>query len=117
MLPKLRRKERKVRLKKPGQRLRSAKHLAWVREHYCAVSGDMHEGGYEAHHVKTRGAGGGDEWAICLCAKHHRQLHDMGRQSFAARHGLHLEVMAQAFAFKSPDPAIREASRTMLEAE
>ena len=119
-LPRLRQKPRKRRFIKDGQRVRSAKHLNWVRKHFCAVSDTQHMGGYEAHHVKTKGAGGGDEWAICLCAGHHREIHDIGRQSFAARHAVDLDVMAREFAEKSPDPRVRAAAKVyndVLESE
>ena len=54
-------------------------HLAWVRKRFdCAVAARIPErpcwGGIEAHHVRTRGAGGGDEQVVPLCRGHHAQL-------------------------------------------
>ena len=53
-------------------------HTKWVRGHECAVAGRAPErpcwGRIEAHHVRTRGAGGGDEQVVPLCQGHHAQL-------------------------------------------
>jgi len=40
------------------------------------------------HHIRTRGAGGKDEAGnlLALCALHHRQVHDAGADTFAARY-------------------------------
>lgn len=121
MLPRLRRKPRKEpRLRKPGQRLKSTKHRAWVRKHECSVGNGPGvlacEGPIHAHHVKTRGAGGGDEWAVSLCAWHHDRFHANGRETFRQTYGVDLEQMAQEFASRSPDKAIREAARAMQSA-
>lgn len=40
----------------------------------------------EAHHTKTKGAGGGDDTAIPLCLMHHRERHDQGRKTFAIKY-------------------------------
>lgn len=120
MLPRMRKKPRKEPgLKKPGRPLRSPSHRAWVRRHVCCVPvcGDER---VEAHHVKTRGAGGGDEWCVSLCGWHHVgsdwSFHMMGRHSFAAYYGVDLFALAREFAAASPDPAIREAAKTMQSA-
>lgn len=38
----------------------------------------------EAHHIRTRGAGGSDdpENVMWLCRRHHREIHSMGRDAF-----------------------------------
>ncbi len=64
-------------------------HMKWVRGHECAVAGKgvigplgtfagFHEcqGRMEAHHVSTRGAGGGDEQVVPLCSLAHKNIHD-----------------------------------------
>lgn len=61
-------------------------HVQWVRGHECAVQGKGTGkfecfGRIEAHHVKTRGAGGGDEQVIPLCQFHHSQLDSPGWSS------------------------------------
>lgn len=40
------------------------------------------------HHIRTRGAGGKDDAGnlLALCALHHRQVHDAGADTFAARY-------------------------------
>jgi len=42
----------------------------------------------EAHHIRTRGAGGSDdpENVMWLCGRHHREIHAMGRDSFFAQY-------------------------------
>lgn len=50
----------------------------------------------EPHHLRGKGLGGGtglkpsDLSAIPLCSKHHRELHDIGIESFEKLHGLDL---------------------------
>jgi hypothetical protein len=48
----------------------------------------------EAHHVTTRGAGGGDETAVPLCSDAHKRVHDMGVISFQARYKVDLDSIA-----------------------
>lgn len=107
-LPRLQRKPRKVKLVKPNGRLRSPKHRAWVRKHQCAVGNAICDWRIDAHHVKTRGAGGGDEWCVSLCRYHHQAFHNLGRHT-----GVDLFALAQEFAQGSPDPRIKEAAKTM----
>jgi hypothetical protein len=40
------------------------------------------------HHIRTRGAGGRDDAGnlLALCVAHHRQVHDAGADTFAARY-------------------------------
>lgn len=63
----------------------------WVRLLRCLVCGD-HE--VEAHHVKTRGAGGTSEHLVPFCTAHHRQYHDQGRETFEATHDIDLTLEA-----------------------
>lgn len=48
----------------------------------CGVSSDA------PHHLRTRGAGGKDtpDNLLSLCTVHHRQAHDAGVRTFAARY-------------------------------
>ena len=48
----------------------------------CEVCGI--EEGTVAHHIKTVGAGGDDvpENLMCLCAKHHTEIHKIGKKTF-----------------------------------
>ena len=71
--------------------MKNAKYLEYVREKPCAVC--MHgvtpcDGPIQAHHLLRpwsgkRGMGmkAGDENAIPLCAKHHRELHNRGDEN------------------------------------
>jgi hypothetical protein len=49
-------------------------------------------------HVVSRGAGGTDSDVVPLCKFHHREQHDIGIQSFQARHNIVLEVVAAELA-------------------
>ena len=65
-------------------------HRQWVAGHYCCIAGrvakegpmagEVHvcEGRIDPHHVKTRGAGGGDEQVAPLCRRAHNQLDSPG---------------------------------------
>jgi hypothetical protein len=55
------------------------------------------EGKVEAHHVRTRGAGGTAADLVGLCALHHWRLHHIGRQSFDRMYGLELEKLATEY--------------------
>lgn len=51
----------------------------------CVVCGDV---ATEVHHVKTRGAGGGDEdWNLLpICRRCHVDIHKAGLYTFSRRH-------------------------------
>lgn len=78
------------------ERLRSPRHLAWVRTLPCSVPGcdsdDIH-----AHHVR-KGAGIGlkpaDGNCTPLCFEHHAEIHLNGSRTFEIRHGVDLSVIA-----------------------
>lgn len=62
-------------------RVRSAKHLAWVRTQGCLICGGLSH----AHHLMTAqpsamGLKSGDDYAVPLCPEHHRQLHEHGNE-------------------------------------
>ncbi len=78
------------------ERLRSPRHLQWLRTLPCSVpgcAGDM----IEAHHVR-KGAGMGrkpaDGNCAPLCRDHHTEGHTLGWRSFEVRHGLDLSAIA-----------------------
>lgn len=81
-------------------------HLRWVRGHECCVAGKLAhpkcEGRIEAHHVTTRGAGGGDEQVVSLCSLAHANVHALGRESFAKVYGVDLVKLAAEFWKQSP---------------
>ena len=49
----------------------------------------------EAAHVRSRGAGGGDDQVVPLCGTHHREAHRIGHKSFEKRHGIDLAYEAK----------------------
>lgn len=63
-------------------------YLRFVRSHLCLVPGCQRKA--EAHHVTTRGAGGGDYTAAPLCRDHHAALHNVGLVAFEDAHALNL---------------------------
>lgn len=71
---------------KVKKRTQDPQYLAEVRTKLCFACGI--EGRSEAHHVLSRGAGGGDDWfnVIPLCSDHHtagpRAWHKIGPISF-----------------------------------
>lgn len=83
-------------------------HRSFVKRHQCAVKG-CEEGPVEFHHVKTRGAGGGDEFGVPLCARHHKEFHDIGIATFEAKHRIDLRALAAEFVRRTTDKALREA--------
>ena len=67
---------------------------AYIRGLPCLI-GVLCLGPVEAHHVRTRGAGGADRAnLIPLCGRHHAEWHTIGRQSFQRRWGL--DAVAEA---------------------
>ena len=66
-----------------------------ARRGACAVPGCKSPPPQEPAHVRSRGAGGHD-WknVIGLCSKHHREQHDTGVATFAARYRISLDDLA-----------------------
>jgi len=62
---------------------RSKEYLEYIREQPCLVCSNPMT---QAHHVKTVGSGGGDNWAIPLCIPCHQMIHLVGRDTFFKRH-------------------------------
>ncbi len=70
-------------------------HLAWVRNtHQCAVFDENCLGKNQAHHVTTKGAGGGDDTAVPLCVFHHGEVHNIGIKTFEKKYVLDLAETA-----------------------
>lgn len=70
-----------------------------IRAMPCLLLGqDGCHGSIEAAHVRSRGAGGTARDLVPLCAAHHREQHDHGIKTFAARYGLDLRAIADALA-------------------
>lgn len=89
-------------------RVDSPGHCKWVRTKFdCAVAGKVKigeprhivcSGRIDPHHVKTRGAGGGDDKVVPMCRAHHTQLDSwgIGQETFQAIYGVDLPKMADA---------------------
>ena len=69
-------------------------YLVFVRRVNCLSCGRLPS---EAHHAGRRGKGqkASDGSAVALCWACHKLLHDIGRETFAKRYGLTVEVMIE----------------------
>ncbi|MGE0652684.1 MAG: hypothetical protein AB7P12_13180, partial [Alphaproteobacteria bacterium] len=80
------------------RRIRDKDHLRFVATQPCLVCGRLPA---QAHHLmfvqpRARGLKTSDEWAVPLCAVHHRELHDRGdEQSFWESRAIDAERAAQ----------------------
>ena len=93
-------------------RIESKEHRDWVaKENPCAVkgkyAGSACGGDVIAAHVRNGTDGGtglkpSDIWVIPLCDKHHREQHQRGELSFAAKYDIDLNKTAEEMAKKSP---------------
>lgn len=69
----------------------------WIKKQPCIV-GLSCMGRIHCHHIKTRGAGGKDESNLLpLCAKHHYELHKIGKDTFAKKYNLNYEYLKRVF--------------------
>ena len=100
MIPK-RRKRPRMGLRESSV-IRCPGHLKWVRGHECIAHFRVSFqcpcwGRMEAHHVRTRGAGGGDEQVVPLCQGHHAQLDSPGWSSkqFEAFYKVDMRAIAE----------------------
>ena len=98
----LRPKRRKKTRSKPTSVISCESHLQWVRGHECVII-DQHEcwGRVRAHHVKSKGAGGGDEQVVPMCDGAHDEVHN-GKQTFEEKYSVDLKETANYLAFLSP---------------
>jgi Protein of unknown function (DUF968) len=88
-----------------AERVRSKKHLDFVRSLPCAICADNVT--VEAAHVRfsdrdvaKRQTGMGekpdDAWTVPLCGSHHREQHDGNERAFWGKHGINPIFLAQA---------------------
>lgn len=87
----------RAKAKRKRQRPRtSSAYLDWIRGQACALPACQTPG--EAHHVRTRGAGGVDrENVVPLCHLHHMELHSKGRLTFGTLYRVDLKRLAAAY--------------------
>ncbi len=57
----------------------------WIRHPRCEICGLWSR---HPHHIRTRGAGGDDEWVnlMALCTSHHTEIHQIGSETFGERY-------------------------------
>lgn len=101
-----RRKRPKMGVRQPD-RVDCPNHLKFVRGFACVCAGHQRfkcEGRMEAHHQVTRGAGGGDEQVVPICAFHHALLDSPGwsQKRLEAECGVDFEKVAEGLWRVSP---------------
>lgn len=67
---------------------------AWIRERPCLVAGCVSGEKVEAHHAISRGAGGKWMHLVPLCSACHRDVHQIGAQTFQRIHSLDFRAVA-----------------------
>jgi len=79
------------------------KYLDYIKQMECLVYEDFGFeccGEVDAHHVKTKGSGGGEEGnLIPLCRKHHSLVHSMGRLTFQQKYVTNFKMLAHDIYF------------------
>ncbi len=67
----------------------------WIHHSFCEI---CHNFSAAPHHMRTRGAGGGDEPGnlLALCHAHHVEAHTMGVMSFADKYSQFFEKIIAA---------------------
>jgi hypothetical protein len=108
-----RRKPPRSGIKRNTTRIECQAHLQFVRGFECvgkAKEPDKCTGKIQAHHVISRGAGGGDDETVPMCVYHHERVHK-GRASFEALHGINMKAIAEDLAKRSP--AVQRLRREM----
>lgn len=85
-------------------------HRQWVRGRPCLLAGRLAHvciGQIEAAHADAAADGGvglkcHDKHVVPLCSGAHRQLHNLGTETWERIYGLNLVEAAKAYAIKSP---------------
>ena len=71
---------------------RSKKAIEWFRTEYCICCEPFQKDQVTGHHEPLKGHGtsskGPDNEQVPLCFNHHRERHDIGRESFYKKYGL-----------------------------
>jgi len=57
-------------------------YLAYIKSQPCLVLNSECIGDIVAHHTLSRGSGGSDYGAVCLCMNHHNNVHSLGKKTF-----------------------------------
>lgn len=64
--------------------------INFIRTQPCVICGALP---VDADHIKTRGAGGGDDQVWPLCRLHHTERHSMGIKTFQSRYDVDSQVV------------------------
>ena len=69
---------------------------AWIRQQPCLLANVARcRGVVEACHVKSKGAGGGDQANLYpACSRHHAEQHAIGIRTFQAKYSVDLHLTA-----------------------
>jgi hypothetical protein len=75
-------------------------YIYWIHSWPCCIR-ECGRWPVQAHHVKTRGAGGSDRCAVPLCADHHvasgKSVHRLGRETFERKNLISLDEQITKF--------------------
>lgn len=73
------------------KRVKSKENIEKVKEMPCVACG--RSGPSDAHHIRSRGAGGGDELTnlMSLCRICHVEIHKIGRKTFFDKYELEVD--------------------------
>ena len=106
MLNKYHSPQQRARSNKPKGRVRNPLRVSGYTRHVktfeCSVRG-CEEKGIDPHHIRKgipdedKGGMGEqphDKWAVPLCRVHHTEYHNIGHDTFEAKHGLNLHDLA-----------------------
>ena len=97
---------------KKHERIRSPKHLKWIRSLPCVISDPVFcSRNVQAAHVRTGTDGAmsmkpSDCWVIPLCSKHHQEQHSIGERSFEDRHLIDMKKIADDLWRRSRTPRV-----------
>jgi len=84
------------------KRIEDPAYIAWIKTISCLIGKcPVHSTQSDPHHVNKKGHGSmasrtDDTRAIPLCNHHHREFHQIGRDSFAKKHSIDYEILIEA---------------------
>ena len=87
------------------------RHRRWVRSHGCCVP-DCSAVAVDFAHLRSAANAGvsqkpHDAFGVSLCRAHHIEQHSLGSVLFDRKYGIDLWMLAEEFARRSPDSAMR----------
>lgn len=100
-----RRKKKKSGIRDADQPIDCSGHRQHVRGFECALEGKTDRdcfGKLHAHHSRSKGAGGGDDTCVPLCATHHDYVHTRGQEAVERDTGVRFKKLAEQLWRQSP---------------